>query len=286
METNINANKNIGTSLETSHTLDFSDRLYKIPIAFITVVGVVGAGWVISQFGALPQNAPKEISVSGEGKAYLKPDVATISFGVSTEAMKSQDVVNKNNEKMNAVINAVKKAGVDEKDIQTTYYNLTPLYDYPPVVYPAGAVKSDMAISNPYYMGGGRVFRGYSLEQQVSVKIRNFDIINTVLDSATSAGANTVGQLNFTVDNPEKARSEARAEAIKNAREKLMSMAKDSGLSVGKLVNISEGYNNYPQPYGYSMGGAMLEKDSSVAPQIQAGQMEITSQVTLTYQIR
>ncbi len=278
---------NIGTELNTSHELDFSDRLYKVALAFIAVFGVVGAGVVFSQFGALPQNMPHEISVSGEGKAYLKPDVAMVSFGVSTTEMKSQDAVNKNNEKMNAVIAAVKAAGVEEKDIQTTYYNLTPLYDYPPVVYPLTPVRSSdgSVSSSPSYVGGGKVFRGYSLEQQVSVKIRNFEIINTVLDKATQAGANTVGQLSFTVDNPEQARSLARSEAIKNAKEKMESMAKDSGLSVGKLVNITEGYNNYPQPM-YGVGNMALEKSDAAAPDIQAGQMEITTTVTLTYQVK
>src|SRR5438477_12232277 len=117
MEANINTSVEAG--LETTHTLDFSDRLYKVAIAFITVLGVVGAGWVFTQFGALPQNAPHEITVSGQGKAYAKPDVAMVTFGVTTEAPKSQDAVNQNNAKMNAVIDAIKSLGVQDKDIQT-----------------------------------------------------------------------------------------------------------------------------------------------------------------------
>ena len=263
METNINTN--VGTSLETSHTLDFSDRLYKVAIALIAVLGVVGAGWVFSQFGALPQNAPHEITVSGEGKAYVKPDIALVSFGVTSQALKSQDAVNQNNTKMNAVIKAVKDLGVTDEDIQTTLYNLQPVYDY--------------------LVSGGRVFSGYSLEQQVSVKIRNFDVINSVLDKATAAGATNVGQLQFTVDNPEMAQAQARDMAIAKAKEKIKSIAKQSGLNIGKLVNISEGYNNYPQP----MYASAMAKDSaggSVAPQIQTGQQEVSSTVTLTYQIK
>ena len=295
METNINTN--IGTSLETNHTLDVSDRLYRIAIAFIAVLGVVGAGWVFSQFGALPQNAPHEISVSGEGKVYIKPDVALISFGVSSQAAKSQDAVNQNNTKMNAVIAAIKAQGVKDEDIQTTLYNLSPLYDYPVIPYPAmgrggSAERDSMMIapsapvaSSPVYIQGQRVLSGYSLEQQVSVKIRNFDNINAILDGATVAGANTAGQLYFTVDKPEMARAEARQKAIVAAKEKARSLAKQSGLRVGKLVNVQEGYNNYPQP----MYAEAMAKDSgggSVAPQIQTGQQEIAITVTLTYQVR
>ncbi len=284
METNINAN--IGKSLETTHTIDLSDRLYKLPIAMITVVGLVGAGWVFSQFSALPQNMPHEINVSGEGRAYLKPDVAMVSFGVTSEAVKSQDAVNKNNEKMNAVIAAIKGLGVQDKDIQTTLYNLNPTYGYTRGgVIPMDAKSATVSSPMYYPVPGSPVVTGYSLEQQVSVKIRNFDNINAILDKATSAGATNVGQLSFTADNPEMARSQAREEAIKNAKEKLNTIAKQSGLRIGKLVNVSEGYNNYPQP----MYASSMAKDASVesvAPQIQTGQQEVSSTVTLTYQVR
>lgn len=286
METNINANANIGTSLETEHTLDFSDRLYKVAMAFIAVVGVLGAGWVFSQFSALPQNAPHEIMVSGEGRAYIKPDIALVSFGVTSKALKSQDAVNDNNTKMNAVIKAIKDLGVKDEDIQTTMYNLYPVYDYPKVVMPSGGARGSTGVASaPVYFNGGQVFSGYSLEQQVAVKIRNFDIINSVLDKATAVGATNVGQLQFTVDNPELAQSQAREMAIAKAKEKLQSILKQSGLQVGKLVNISEGYGGYPGPM-YATGAMAKDSVSSVAPQIQTGQQEVSSTVTLTYQVK
>jgi hypothetical protein len=283
METNINTN--VGTSLETSHTLDFSDRVYKVTIAFIAVLGVIGAGWVGAQFGALPQNAPHEISVSGTGKAYIKPDIATVTFGAHAEAPKSQDAVNQSNAKMNAIIAAIKSQGVEDKDIQTTGYNLSPVYSYErPVAAPMG-VKSG-AVSTPVYypMPGNQVITGYALDQQVSVKIRNFDNINSILDKATAAGATDVGDLQFSVDNPETITAQARALAIADAKKKLADIMQQSGLQVGKLVNISEGYNNYPQPM-YATG---MAKDSvaATAPQIQTGQQEVDSNVTLTYQVR
>lgn len=285
METNFNP-----SAPETKHVVGPSDRLFKLMITVVAVAGVFLAGELLYQFSALPQNQPHEISVSGEGKAYLKPDVAMVSFGVTSQAQKSQDAVNQNNTKMNAVIAAVKALGVEDKDIQTTGYNLNPVYSYDRGggVMPMDAI-SGSAPSSMYYPvpgPGSPVITGYSLEQQVSVKIRNFDNINSILDKATAAGATNVGQLNFTVDNPEMARAEAREKAIKDAKEKINSIAKQSGLRVGKLVNVYEGYNSYPM---YATGSAM--KDSiapspSVAPEIQTGQMEISSSVTLTFQVR
>ncbi|MFI5205889.1 MAG: SIMPL domain-containing protein [Candidatus Paceibacterales bacterium] len=277
----------VETELETNHIIDFSDRLFSLAVAAIVVGAVFLAGYVFYQFNALPQNTPHEISVSGDGKAYAKPDVALVSFGVTTQAPKSQDAVNQNNTKMNAVIAAIKSAGVDDKDIQTTLYNLSPVYSYPVIYQGAGAamMKSGaVAPSMPIPVRSGPTVTGYSLEQQISVKIRNFDNINSILDKATAAGATNVGSLQFAIDNPEKVQADARAQAIAKAKEKLQSIVDQSGLQIGKLVNISEGYNNYPQPM-YAAG--LSAKDStSVAPQIQTGQQEVDSTVTLTYQVK
>ena len=282
METNINAN--IGTSLETNHTLDLSDKLYKVLIGIIAVAILFLAGELMYQFKSLPQNLPHEIMVSGEGKVYIKPDIAKVSFGVTSQALKSQDAVNQNNLKMNAVIKAVKELGVADQDIQTTLYNLTPVYSYVKGGNVAVGRAGEVAPSPMYYpYPGTQVISGYSLEQQILVKIRNFDNINAILDKATVAGATNVGQLQFTVDNPEKAQSQARALAIVKAKEKLQSIIGQSGLRISKLINISEGYSNYPMPM---YAGSMAKDSASSAPEIQTGQQEVNSSVTLTYQVK
>ncbi len=283
METNINAN--IGTSLETTHTLDLSDRLYKVAIGFIALVAVATVGWGVYAFSSLPQNIPHEIQVSGEGKAYAKPDIATISFGAHTEAKKSQDAVNENNKIMDGVISAIKGLGVQDKDIQTTMYNVQPTYgyNYPVPMMGASSAKGGTAIAYPMPVRQ-QVVTGYSLDQQIQVKIRNFDNINGILDAAAKNGANSIGSLQFTVDDIEKVRSEARENAIKQAEEKAKSMFKAAGLRAPKIVNISEGYNNYPQTM-YATGIEMKDSES-VAPSIQAGQEEINVTVTLTYRVK
>lgn len=244
-------------------TAKFLNKIFWL--ALVLVAGVVL--FLFSTMGYLSKTASQQsqyqFTVSGQGKAVAKPDIALVSFGVKTEAQKSVDAVNQNNQRMNEVIKAVKAEGVDEKDIQTTNYNLYPVYDY---------------------TESGRIFKGYSLEQNIQVKIRNLDKINNILDKATSKGANTVGQLSFTVDDIEKVRAEAREKAIEQAKQKALTLAKQSGLNLGKLINVSEGYANYPQPV-YGMGGndSMMEK--SVAPDIQTGQSEVNITISLTYQV-
>lgn len=246
--------------------IELSNRFFVLIAILIGGLVVSYLGQLVYQFISLPQNYPQEITITGEGKTFAKPDIATVSLGVKTEGLKSADVVNQNNEKMNAIINSVKELGVEDKDIQTTAYYLTPVYDY-----------SEWS---------GRVFRGYSLDQRVSVKIRNFEKISDILDKAASEGSNNISDLQFSVEDPEKARSEARKQAIEQAKTKATSFAADAGLRIVKLVSVSEGYS--PVPTRYGLGGSedmMLEK-ASIAPQIESGQLEITSTVYLTYRVR
>ena len=240
-----------------------------ITLATILVISIVGFLILktVNNFQTLPQNYPQEITVSGEGKVFVKPDIATVSLGLKTEAQKSADAVNKNNEKMNAVIKAIKDLGVDEKDIKTSAYNLYQVYDY---------------------TEKGRVFKGYSLDQQISVKIRDFGKISDILDKATSGGVNTIGDLQFTVDDLEKAKSEAREKAIKQAKEKALVFINQAGLKIVKLVNISEGdfgecsLDCHTPLYGIEG----VANKTSVAPQVQPGQSEINTTVYLTYRVR
>jgi len=250
--------------MEETKTIEISQKLFSLLAGLIVLITVFIAGQLFYQFKSLPQNYPTDISVSGEGKVYAKPDIAMVNLGVETQALKSQDAVNQNNEKMNKIIEAVKGLGVEDKDIKTTLYNLNPIYDYTNL---------------------GRVFKGYSLNQQVSVKIRDFDKINSILDSATSNGANRVSDISFTVDDIDSVRAEARAKAIEKAKEKAFVLTSQAGLKIERLVNIYEGGSFTPQPfYDQGFGGAVMEE--SITPQIESGELEVNVTVTLTYRLR
>jgi hypothetical protein len=244
---------------------DLSDKVYKLVIAIVILLAVFYAGQLVYNFQQLPQNYPQEISVSGQGKVYAKPDVAVVVLGVESKGAKISDIVKDNTEKMNKIIKDVKDSGVDEKDIQTTRYSITPEYNWT--------------------QKGGRIFIGYILNQQITVKIRDFEKIGTILEKTTTDGANTVGDLQFSIDEPEKVRAEARAKAIDQAKEKAKTLANQAGLRIVKLINISEGSGYYPQPT-YGKGAGALAEAVNVAPEIQPGQMEINSTVTLTYRVK
>lgn len=244
---------------------DLSNRVYAITIILIIVVAFYLSGQIFYKMASLPENTPQDISVQGQGKAYIKPDIATVSLGLKTEGKDIQTITNTNATAMNKIIKELKDLGIDEKDLQTTQYSIVPQYNW--------TEKQ------------GRIPDGYSIDQNILVKIRNFDNIGKVLSTASNNGANMVGGLQFSVDNPETAKSEARQKAIAEAKQKADDIAKSAGLKIIKLVNISESYGNYPQPF-YGIGGAMMEKTASVAPDIQAGQQEVDVTVYLTYRVK
>jgi len=245
--------------------IDLSDKVYKLVIAIIVVVALFYFGQLFYNFQTLPQNYPQEISVSGEGKKYAKPDVAILVLGVKDQGSDISKIVKNNTQKMNTIISEIKKMGIEEKDIQTTQYTISPDYNW---------TEKE-----------GRVFKGYIVNQEITIKVRDFEKIGRILDKATSNGANEVRNIQFTIDDLEKFRIEARAQAIKQAKEKAMLIAQQSGLKIVKIINITEGYQPIPQPI-YRQGATKELYQSGGVPEIQPGQMEITSTVTLTYRVK
>lgn len=238
---------------------EISNRLF---IAFlILVLGVLTGilAGIVYKFWP-PQY--REISVSAEGRVFVKPDVALINLGAKTEAWNVKTVIKENTEKMNLILTELKNLGIAEKDIQTTKYNLEPRYEY--------------------LEKGERIFKGYVLENEIRVKIRDFEKIGEVLEKATEKGANLIGNLSFSIDDSEEARAKAREVAIKRAKEKAEKIARQSGIKLKKLVNIYEEYSYYPiERVKKEMTVPLFE----IAPEIQPGELEVKVQVSLVYQI-
>lgn len=238
-------------------------------LAAILVVGVLVffVGQMVYQSKALDQQNSNQITVSGEGKVYAKPDVAIVNLGTKTTGLTVAAVTKSNTDTMNAVIDAIKALKIDEKDIQTTNYSLLPNYNY-----------TEYA---------GRIFEGYVLTQNVQVKIRDFTIIGDVLSQATAKGANLVGDLQFTIDDQEQVKEQARAKAIVQAKAKAENLAKESGITLGKLINVFETSSPYPIMYSSmakGMGGAT--PDAIAIPTVQPGQQEINVTINLTYRVK
>lgn len=270
--------------------MKFLDKVFMLTAILVVGVLVFFVGEMFLQQKTIDQQNNYQITVSGEGKVYAKPDVALVSFGVTSQAATVADATKIGTDKMNAVIESVKSLGIDEKDIQTTNYSLTPVYDNyyaAPTLVPTGGGLAVSSIGSSTIMRTGTTLTGYKLEQNIQVKIRDFTKIGDVLSKSTANGANLVGNLQFTIDNPEQFREQARAKAIAQAKGNAQNLSKESGVRLGKIINV---YENYTYPMAYSsnaklgMGGGVAE--SAPIPTIQPGQQEIDVTINLTYQVK
>jgi len=230
-------------------------------------------GYVYNQ----PDYSERTFSVTGEGEAVVVPDIGTFTFSVLTEGgINPTSLQTQNNEQSNAVIEYLKSNGVDEKDIQSQDYSVSPRYQY------SRCFDEDGICSPPEIVG-------YSIQHTVSVKVRNLENVGALLSGVVENGANNVSGLNFSADDPTQIENEARASAISQAKEKAKSIAKAGGFRLGKLISISENepyYDYYADSVegynlGYGKGG-----DGPMAPSVEPGSEKIAISIMLIYEIR
>jgi uncharacterized protein YggE len=186
---------------------------------------------------ALAQVAPiATISVSGEAQISVPPDLAQIDAGVSTEAKTAREASEANNAAMGRVLLALKGAGIDEKDFQTSRLSLQPQYA-------------------PNRSGPNAVV-GYRAANRVIVKLRDVTKVAGTIDILVGAGANELGGVNFMVSAASKLLDEAREQAIADARRKAEIYAKAAGVTLGSPVSISEEGTPGPAPFRKMAAGA------------------------------
>lgn len=204
-------------------------------------------------------------TATGEGKAVATPDIARVTLGITVNRSTVKSAQDEANRIINKIQEDLKKLGISEKDIKTTRYDLNPNYDW---------------------SGGKQRITGYQITINLEVKVRDFDKINQVIDTATAEGANLVGGLEFLLDEPKQkeVQTKAREEAIKEAKEKAQSLAKAAGIKLGKILNVQENVVSpwEPRPFMALEKPGVGETPTQIVP----GEQEIRISVTLTYETR
>lgn len=231
----------------------------------------------IRTYGTIaPTPASNTISVSGEGVAYSKPDLATFSFSVTESAKTVGDAQKQATGKTNTIIDLLKKAGIIESDIKTVGYNVNPKYEYQPVMCSVG-----------YCPPGNQRISGYEVSQGIEVKVRDLTKAGDLLSLVGSNGATNISSLNFTVDNPDSINREARELAITKAKEKAGQLASDLGVRLVRIVSYSEN-GNTPIYYARNMGMTTTPSGAVAVPSpaVPAGENKVTSNVTIVYEIQ
>ena len=220
-------------------------------------------------------NMTNMITVSGEGSAVAMPDIASFSFSVTETAKTVDEAQSMATKKINEALKVVREAGVADKDIETQSYNINPHYEYQ-----TGACTA-------YSCPSKSVLTGYDVSQSISVKVRKLADAGKLFSSIGSVGVTNINGLTFSVDNPDKVKEEARSKAIKQAQEKAETLARQLGVSLVRVTSFYENDNSYPRPM-YGMGGAMEVSATKVmdAPEIPVGERKISSNVSVTYEIR
>jgi uncharacterized protein YggE len=215
----------------------------------------------------LTQTKGEPMMVSETGKVTVVPDIAKINLGIDSQGQNLKQVQDSVNKKSKILTDALKKLGIDEKDIKTTNYSVNPEYDY---------------LDSPYKINGYRVSTSYE------VKITDFEKVNDVLTIATESGANIIENISFEVNDKtkEEMTQKARVEAVKLAKNKAEGLAKASGITLGKIINVTESFvYDYPRPIMYAKE-VSLDASQPETANIQAGETEISVTISLSYEIR
>lgn len=260
-------------------TLFTNKRFISISTIFVGLLCLLAISALISSIRGSHRQAKdtqNTIVFSGHGEVSASPDIANIYFGVEA----SQDTQNKASDEVNTktkkVLDLLYTSGIEKKDIKTESYNSYPKYSYPRPCLPYSTI--------PCEPGETKII-GYTVSQNISVKIRQVDNISEIIDGLNKIGVSNMSGPNFAIDNEDGLKAEARKKAIDEAKAKARILAKDLDVRLGKITSFSES-GNYPQPIMY--GKAMMA-ESAVAPapaEIPKGENTIASDVTITYEIR
>ena len=216
--------------------------------------------------GAAPAMAQAQstrvITMSGHGEVRATPDTAMLSAGVGTEGLTAAAALSANNSRMQAVMAAIKKLGVSDKDIRTSNFSVSPRY----------------ANSN----GETPRIAGYQASNQVEVRLEDVGKLGTALDALVTAGANQMNGVSFLIRNDTALLSQARAAAVAEARAKAETYVKAAGVGLGSILSISEEGAPGPRPL-YAMAAPMA---MAKAVPVAMGEQSVTADVTIVWEIK
>jgi uncharacterized protein len=208
----------------------------------------------------------RTVTISATGTVSAEPDEAAIATGVTTEAKTARDAVSSNSAAMKKVIAELLKAqNIEAKDIQTTQFNVEPVYVYP-------------------QEGKPPVITGYRVHNMLSVRVRKLDKLGEVLDQLVTVGVNQMNGISFDVSKAETLKDEARKDAMANALRRAKLFAAAGGAELGEIVQISEDVSGFaPQPV---MFGRAKNMAAEASVPVERGSQQLEARVTATWKLK
>lgn len=216
--------------------------------------------------GTMLQPESRSIHVTGNGSVVGEPDMATLNLGVSVEKKTVAEAREAAAVAMTAVIDALKANDVAENDIQTERFSIHPQYDY---------------------TDNGRMLRGYRVNNTVSAKVRELEDLSEVIDVAAIAGGDivVVNSIQFMIEDTTPLQTQARSLAVKNAEAKARTLAEAGGVTLGKPITISETSRAASPRIAFAEEAAFSDDSARSATPIEAGELTVTVNVTIVYEI-
>ena len=256
--------------------LNLSNKnVFKVLMVFLAVLSLYFAvKFLVELKSYMGGNEYTTITLSGHGEVQAVPDVATVYFTISKEAKtvkEAQDAVTEVEKKS---LDLLKENNILEKDIKTTSSSFTPKYSYDYgycVTYPCPRKTPSIV--------------GYTVSESITVKIRNTDEAGKIIQGLGTLGVTDLSGPNFAIDDEEGLKAEARKQAIDDAKEKAKVLAKDLGVKLGKVVSFNES-GDYPMPYYAEMDMVKSVSSGVSTPTLPKGENTISSDVSITYEIR
>lgn len=207
--------------------------------------------------------APATLAISADAEVQAAPDIAEIGAGVMTESTEAAQALSANAERMSRVVAAIRKAGVADRDIQTTGLNLQPQFRYEQDREP--------------------ILTGFRASNRVQVTLRDTKTAGKIIDTLVREGANQIDGPSFRISNPEPLLDKARQEAVRKARARADLYAAAAGLRVKRITSISEGTDFRPMPAPAPRAiMAMGAKDESA---IEPGQVGLTVTIQMGFEL-
>ena len=232
------------------------------PLLIIAALGTAAPALAADGNTIAPGNTT--LTLSAEGRSTRAPDIALFSAGVSNQARTAAEALAANAALMNQVVAALKKAGIEGRDIQTSNLSVGPVYATSP-----GSNRPKVV--------------AYQVNNQVSARERKVAELGRVLDALVEAGANDINGPTFSLDSPDAALDEARTAAMKAARARAQLYAIAAGLKVLRIVSISESGGYAPQPRPMMMA-KMAMADAAPSP-VEAGEVAMQVSVNVTFEL-
>ncbi len=267
---------------------DYMKNLYRAVLVFLVILSLFFVVKVLSEFRDY-KNADRgfnSITLSGHGEVSAVPDIANVTFNIQKEAKTVKEAQEAVALVEKSALETLTTNKVADKDIKALNASFNPKYEYQQKLCPK-VVGPDGVVTPSYYCGGGKqVLVGYEAYESVSVKVRDVDTVGKIMQDLGALGVTDLSGPNFAIDDENVLQAEARKKAIDDAQTKAKALAKDLGVSLGKIMSYSDS-GSYPMPM-YERAGMMAFDSAKVsAPaQLPKGENTISSDVSITYEIR